>query len=254
MRSVAIAVCSFVIVGSSVHRLAGAQLGGGIGTPSWLGQLLLSSTDLTSLNNPATTQEELPGLGHRFVAAVCHGRRPRSGERHERRDLRADDDLLPAGIGVVLRATPPGIEDRVAHESAAAEVLLRRPQLRRRLTAHPDRHRHRRRRLLERQRVRIRRAHGLWRRLPDRRLGLRGHDRRRAFPLGSHAVQFGYDNWPTAVTSVNTAFPNDRVLSGSLVDDSCSFSAPSCGRAYYDLFKFENRTLEQNQDTVKNGS
>ena len=25
------------------------------------------------------------------------------------------------------------------------------------------------------------------------------------------------------------------------------------GQAYYDLFTFENRTLEQDQDTVKNG-
>jgi hypothetical protein len=59
--------------------------------------------------------------------------------------------------------------------------------------------------------------------------------------------------WSAAVTAITTAYPNHRVLSGSLVDDSCSFNAPSCGRAYYDLFTFENRTLEQKQDTVKNG-
>jgi hypothetical protein len=35
-----------------------------------------------------------------------------------------------------------------------------------------------------------------------------------------------------------------------MVDDSCSFSAPSCGQAYYDLLTIENRTLENDQDTV----
>jgi hypothetical protein len=60
----------------------------------------------------------------------------------------------------------------------------------------------------------------------------------------------GYNTWSTAVTAMNTAFPNHKVLSGSLVDDSCSFSAPSCGQAYYDLLTIENRTLEGRQDTV----
>jgi hypothetical protein len=63
----------------------------------------------------------------------------------------------------------------------------------------------------------------------------------------------GYHSWDTAEAAMTSAFPNHKVLSGSLVDDSCSFSAPSCGQAYYDLFTFENRTLEQDQDTVKNG-
>ena len=63
----------------------------------------------------------------------------------------------------------------------------------------------------------------------------------------------GYHNWGTAVTAITTLHPNHKVLRGSLVDDSCSFNAPSCGQAYYDLFTFENRTLEQDQDTVKNG-
>jgi len=63
----------------------------------------------------------------------------------------------------------------------------------------------------------------------------------------------GYNNWQTAVALMTAAHPNHRVLSGSLVDDSCSFSAASCGQAYYDLFTFENRTLEQDEDTVKSG-
>ncbi|HXL33872.1 MAG TPA: hypothetical protein VN953_03065 [Gemmatimonadales bacterium] len=61
----------------------------------------------------------------------------------------------------------------------------------------------------------------------------------------------GYQNWPTAVTLITNTFPNHRVLSGSLVDDSCSFALASCGQAYYDLLTIENRTLENDMDTVK---
>jgi hypothetical protein len=57
--------------------------------------------------------------------------------------------------------------------------------------------------------------------------------------------------WDQAEAFVMTAFPNHKILSGALVDDSCSFSPGACGQAYYDLFTFENRTLEQDQDTVK---
>ena len=59
--------------------------------------------------------------------------------------------------------------------------------------------------------------------------------------------------WDQAEAFIMTAYPNHRVIYGSLVDDSCSFATASCGQAYYDLFTFENRTLEQDQDTVKNG-
>ena len=60
----------------------------------------------------------------------------------------------------------------------------------------------------------------------------------------------GYQSWPAAVALITTTFPQHQVLSGSLVDDSCSFSPPSCGKAYYDLLTIENRTLENRQDTV----
>jgi len=63
----------------------------------------------------------------------------------------------------------------------------------------------------------------------------------------------GYQNWQTGITLMTAAFPNHKVLSGALVDDSCSFAPTSCGQAYYDLFTFENRTLEQDQDTIKDG-
>ncbi len=76
-----------------------------------------------------------------------------------------------------------------------------------------------------------------------------------AVPFRWDLTQFGlgYHNWQSAVAAMTTTFANHQVLSGSLVDDSCSFAPTSCGQAYYDLLTIENRTLENDQDTVKNG-
>lgn len=57
--------------------------------------------------------------------------------------------------------------------------------------------------------------------------------------------------WDQAELFIMTTFPNHRVISGSLVDDSCGFAPTSCGQAYYDLVTIENRTLENDQDTVR---
>jgi hypothetical protein len=56
--------------------------------------------------------------------------------------------------------------------------------------------------------------------------------------------------WKQFAAAVTAAFPTHRVLSGYLVDDSCSFMPATCGKAYYDLVTVENRTLEIWQDTV----
>lgn len=61
---------------------------------------------------------------------------------------------------------------------------------------------------------------------------------------------FPFVTWDVLEAAVTGAFPNHRVLTGALVDDSCSFFAASCGQAYYDLLTVENRTLENDQDTV----
>ena len=62
---------------------------------------------------------------------------------------------------------------------------------------------------------------------------------------------FPFTQWDVFVTAVTTAFPNHKITAGFLVDDSCSFSPTTCGKAYYDLVTVENRTLEIWQDTVK---
>lgn len=57
--------------------------------------------------------------------------------------------------------------------------------------------------------------------------------------------------WTEVVAFFDAVFPNHVVLSGGIYDDSCSFDAASCGKAYYDLVTVENRTLENRQDTVQ---
>jgi hypothetical protein len=69
---------------------------------------------------------------------------------------------------------------------------------------------------------------------------------------GGQAGIFGYQSWETVEGAITTAFPNHKILAGFLVDDSCSFHPAACGKAYYDLVTVENRTLEIWQDTVKN--
>lgn len=61
--------------------------------------------------------------------------------------------------------------------------------------------------------------------------------------------------WDELEMRVAAQFPNHKVLGAFLLDgESCSFSPTGCGRAHYDLLTIENRTLENDQDTVKNGS
>jgi len=62
---------------------------------------------------------------------------------------------------------------------------------------------------------------------------------------------FPFSPWDTLEAAGTTQFPNHKVLAGFLVDDSCSFHAPACGKAYYNLVTIENRTLEIHQDTIK---
>ena len=57
--------------------------------------------------------------------------------------------------------------------------------------------------------------------------------------------------WKVFAATVAAAFPAHKITAGFLVDDSCSFFPASCGKAYYDLLTIENRTLEIWQDAVK---
>lgn len=62
---------------------------------------------------------------------------------------------------------------------------------------------------------------------------------------------YPYMPWKQFAAAVSAAFPFHKVSAGFLVEDSCSFAPQTCGKAYYDLFTLENRTLEIWQDAVK---
>jgi hypothetical protein len=253
-RSFTVTVCSLAIAGLWVTRPAGAQLGGGSTVPSWIGQLLLSANDLTVQSDPSSAQEELPGLGHKFELLYA------MNDDHD--PLNATNDVIsvlttasyPAGIGVALRSTPPGFtigaltnQLQLKYYFPARSCGGGSPRIQIAIDTDGDGQ-----------------SNG-------NAFGYIGHtgfgggcltgvwdfvDMTDAVPARWDLTQFGlgYQSWPTAVAAMTAAFPNHRVLSGSLVDDSCSFAPTSCGQAYYDLWTFENRTLEQNEDTVKNGS
>jgi hypothetical protein len=220
--------------------------------PEWIGTLLLAQADLSLQSNSYSTQEELPGLGHKFELLFA---------------MKDDDDpqnltndvisvltttAYPAGIGVAFRNTPPGFKIAALTNQLQLKYLFPArscgggsPRIQIAIDTDGDGN-----------------SNG-------NAFGYVGHapfgggcltgvwdfvDMTDAVPFRWDLTQFGlgYHSWQSAVLAIS-AFPNHSVKSGSLVDDSCSFSAPSCGQAYYDLFTFENRTLEQDQDTVKNG-
>jgi hypothetical protein len=59
--------------------------------------------------------------------------------------------------------------------------------------------------------------------------------------------------WDAFATAVTAAFPNHRVIAGFLLDgESCQFapSPATCGKAYFDIFTLENRTLKIWHDAV----
>jgi len=63
-----------------------------------------------------------------------------------------------------------------------------------------------------------------------------------------------YMPWKTFAAAIATALPSHKVRAGFLLDgESCQFapSVATCGKAYYDLFTLENRTLEIWQDAVR---
>lgn len=222
--------------------------------PEWVGKLLNLTTDFVTLSDPASTQEELPGLGHKFQLLFA---------------MQDDDDpqnltndvisvvttpLIPAGIGVAFRRLPPGIKiAALDHQMNLKYFFPTRscaggsPRIQVGIDTDGDGD------------------------FDANAFGYVGHA-----PFGAGCITGEWDvidmtdnigrwdltqmfpglftlTWDQAEALVMTTFPNHRVISGSLVDDSCSFAPTACGQAFYDLLTVENRTLEGDQDTVKDG-
>lgn len=221
--------------------------------PAWIGNLTSANVNMAAQSNPGSTQEELPGLGHKFELLYA------MNDDHDPQNPTNDvisvftTTSYPAGIGVAFRDTPPGFKIAALTNQLQLKYYFPMrncgggsPRIQIAIDTDGD---------------------GV---SNGNAFGYVGHtgfgggclsgswdfvDMTDAVPARWDLTQFGlgYHTWQSAVAAISTAYPNHKVLSGSLVDDSCSFSPASCGQAYYDLFTFENRTLEQDQDTVKNG-
>jgi hypothetical protein len=221
--------------------------------PAWIGNLTSANVNMAAQSNSTSTQEELPGLGHKFELLFA------MNDDHDPQNPTNDvisvltTTAYPAGIGVAFRDTPPGFKIAALTNQLQLKYYFPMrncgggsPRIQIAIDTDGD---------------------GV---SNGNAFGYVGHgsfgegcvtgswdfvDMTDAVPARWDLTQFGlgYHNWQSAVTAISTVYPNHKVLSGSLVDDSCSFSPTSCGQAYYDLFTFENRTLEQDQDTVKNG-
>jgi len=225
---------------------ASAQMGIGPAVPSWVGSLTLGVSSLSS--DGAGAEEELPGLGHKFELYF--------GMDDAQDPLNVTNDVVTVDttggvIGVALRNLPPGI--KIAPLTNQLQLKYYFPA---RTCAGGS------------PRIQLavdRDGDGTF---DGNLFGYVGHagfgagcvtgawdfvDMTDLVPARWDATQLGlgYHNWQTLVAAMNATYPNHKILSGSLVDDSASFASGAAGRAYYDLLTIENRTLEQREDTVR---
>jgi hypothetical protein len=218
--------------------------------PDWVGNLALANTNLIALSSSTSTQEELPGMGHRFelLFAMMDDQDPQNVTN----DVISlfSTPAFPAGVGVAFRRLPPGIKiDALDHQINLKYFFPMRtcqnggPRIQ--LAIDTD-------------------GNGV---SNGNAFGYVGHA-----PFGAGCITGEWDimdmtdnvgrwdlsqlaggmtmTWDAAEAFVG-ASPDHQVLSGSLVDDGCAGGgALACGQAYFDLATIENRTLENDQDTV----
>jgi hypothetical protein len=235
---------------NSSPRVGGshADLFGVSTSPDWVGKLLAGNTNLVA--DEASTQEELPGLGHKFQ--LFHATVDDQDPENPTNDVISVETTTdyPAGTGLAVRNLPPGIKI-----SALDHQLNVRYYLPARSCSGGS----------PRFQIAIDRdGNGQF---DGNAFGYVGHA-----PFGVGCITGEWDNvdmtdnvgrwdlsqlgggqamtWDDAEAFVTSAYPNHQVLSGSLTDDSCSFAPLACGKAYYDLVTIENRSLENRQDTV----
>ena len=244
-----------------------AEVGGGLqadlgvisDVPDWAGSLLFGATMLEA--NAANTQEELPGMGHKFELrfAMIDDQDPQNPTN----DVISLLALSPPTRGSAVRNFPPGIKITALDHQINLKYFF------------PDR-------TCANGGPRIQLAidgngDGKFDQFPggpdQNAFGYVGH-----LPFGAGCITGEWDiidmtdnigrwdlaqlpgmfagnkmtmTWDQAELFITGAFPNHKVLSGALVDDGCAGGGPTaCGQAYYDLVTLENRTLENDQDTV----
>ena len=241
-----------LILGLALVALVPSGQAVNLDAPEWVGNLTLANHDLIALSSHESTQEELPGLGHKFelLFAMQDDQDPQN-VTNDVISLNSGTPATPA-IGVAFRNLPPGIKiAALDHQINLKYFFPNRtcanggPRIQLGIDTDGDGNRN------------------------GNAFGYVGHA-----PFGAGCItgewdiidmtdnigrwdlsQFGGGmtmTWDLAETFIS-AFPNHQVLSGSLVDDGCAGGgATACGQAYFDLVTIENRTLENDQDTVRN--
>ena len=231
----------------------------------------LSESQVVQLTNPTTTQEELPGLGHKFelIGAMVRDSDPENSVGNSGGsgggvggNETISATMTTTNFALAFRNLPPGIKITALDNQLGLKYYFVTPRScgggSPRITLLVDAD-----------------GNGTFNQSPSGPdFAAHGHVNAPAFALcppdrwvyenltddlnrwevtpGGQAGIFGYQPWETVETAITTTFPNHKILAGFLVDDSCSFHPAACGKAYYDLVTVENRTLEIWQDTVKN--
>jgi hypothetical protein len=233
-----------------------ANLGVVTDVPEWVGFLLNGPIFLQS--DGESTKEELPGMGHKFklFGVFMDDQDPQNPTNDVVSALTTA--AFPAGTGSAVRNLPPGIKiTALDHQLNLKYYFPSRtcqnggPRIQLAIDGDGD---------------------GKFNQFPggpdQNAFGYVGHA-----PFGAGCITGEWDimdmtdnvgrwdlsqlgggmtmTWDLAEAFVMTASPNHKVLSGSLVDDGCAGGGfLACGQAYYDLVTVENRTLENDQDTV----
>lgn len=240
---------------------AQAQL---LDVPSWVGTFVLPPADLTSWTDPQSTQEELPGLGHKFelLGVMMRDADPENsggksggagGGVGGNETISAT--MTPTSVALAFRNLPPGIKITALRNQLGFKYFFVNrscgggsPRLTLLIDADGDG-------------VVDFAAHGhpnpftgcppntwIYENLTD------NAGRWEVTPggaVGPTVPVFPFVPWTVLQAAVTATFPNHRVVAGFVVEDSCSFFPAACGKAHYDLVTIENRTLEIWQDTIQ---
>jgi hypothetical protein len=279
-------VAALLLVATVPSAMVPAGQAQELGAPDWIGLPLTLNMNVVTLSNSSSTQEELPGLGHKYelLFAMQDDQDPENPTNDTISNVTTQD--VPAGIGIAFRNLPPSIkitalenqlgfkyffEGRSCGGGSPRNTLL--------VDADGDgdfdqdgpggigpgdppdsfdfaAHGH------VNPPATTGCPSGEWRYEDLTDAGLRWEitpcsvaTTPTPTPIlpPTFTCPFPFNTWDTLEAAVTAAFMNHKVLAGFLVDDSCSFFLASCGEAHYDLLTIENRTLENDQDTVRNG-
>jgi hypothetical protein len=229
----------------------------------WVDNALTLKMDVVALTDPASTQEELPGLGHKFelIGAMVRDTDPENpvgksgnagGGAGGNETISAT--MTPTNFALAYRNLPPGIKITALDNQLGLKYYFANRSCgggSPRITLLVD---------TDGDGSFDFAAHGhvnppalaacppnkwMYENLTD------DLPRWEVTPGTAVVLPNLYNPWETLEQTINTAFPNHKILAGFLVEDSCSFFLAACGKAYYDLVTIENRTLEIWQDTVK---